>query len=489
MPRSAKAAPKRAPAVPVPVSPSRAKPWLIPAISVALLIPCFWQSRIQAGDLSSHIYNTWLARLISQGRAPGLTVAWQSTNVLFDLMLSALFPLGAGAAQRIAVSITVLVFVWGAFAWASTVAGRRAWHVLPLIVMLAYGWVFRIGFFNFYLSLGLCFAAAAFACKRNWIPVALLLAIAWTAHALPVLWMAAMLAYAEAARLTAENRRGVLLGGAAAVIVLVRLLLDRIWQTQWFPMQVVKATGLDQVVVFDDRYDIVMVGLLALWVIGLIYLVRDAGLRQIGISAPLHWCILTALGILILPGWVKLPQYRHALAYIADRMALAMGIAVCVLISTARARSYQYYVAALAALVFFALLYKDEAALNATEDRVEAAVAQLPAGQRVVNGIGAPSLRVDPLAHMVDRACVGRCFSYGNYEPSTAQFRVRLTGESPLVVSTYDDSYKLQVGGYVVKPREVPLYQLVADSTGEVFVRELPAGRPISMTIWNPLGR
>jgi hypothetical protein len=128
MARSAKAAPRRTPAVPVPIAPVRPKPWLIPAISVALLIPCFWQSRIQAGDLSSHIYNAWLARLISEGRAPGLALARQSTNVLFDLMLSALFPLGAAVAQRVAVSIAVLVFVWGAFAWASAVAGRRVWR-------------------------------------------------------------------------------------------------------------------------------------------------------------------------------------------------------------------------------------------------------------------------------------------------------------------------------------------------------------------------
>ncbi|MGO9231695.1 MAG: hypothetical protein ACLQKA_21095, partial [Bryobacteraceae bacterium] len=40
--------------------------------SAVLLVPCFWQSRIQAGDLGSHIYNAWLAELIRQGRAPGL---------------------------------------------------------------------------------------------------------------------------------------------------------------------------------------------------------------------------------------------------------------------------------------------------------------------------------------------------------------------------------------------------------------------------------
>jgi hypothetical protein len=37
-----------------------------------------------AGDLSSHLYNAWLAELIGQGRAPGLVIVEQHTNVLFE---------------------------------------------------------------------------------------------------------------------------------------------------------------------------------------------------------------------------------------------------------------------------------------------------------------------------------------------------------------------------------------------------------------------
>src|ERR1700693_5688679 len=74
--------------------------------SILLLLPVFWQPRIQAGDLSSHIYNAWLAQLIEHGQAPGLTLARQSNNILFDLMLSGFMrAFGAAAAQRIAVSV------------------------------------------------------------------------------------------------------------------------------------------------------------------------------------------------------------------------------------------------------------------------------------------------------------------------------------------------------------------------------------------------
>src|SRR3954447_6826783 len=82
-------------------------------VSILLLAPVYWQPRVQAGDLSSHIYNAWLTQLIETGQTQGLVVVRQTTNILFDLMLGTLFRLaGAEFAQRISVSIAVLVFVW-----------------------------------------------------------------------------------------------------------------------------------------------------------------------------------------------------------------------------------------------------------------------------------------------------------------------------------------------------------------------------------------
>jgi hypothetical protein len=49
--------------------------------SILVLLPCYWQARIQAGDLSSHIYNSWLAQLAEAGKLPGLIVANQATNI------------------------------------------------------------------------------------------------------------------------------------------------------------------------------------------------------------------------------------------------------------------------------------------------------------------------------------------------------------------------------------------------------------------------
>src|SRR5262249_52931433 len=158
--------------------------------------PCYWQPRIQAGDLSSHIYNAWLAQLIESGRTQGLIIVSQTTNLLFDLLLGGLFRLlGPEPAQRIAVSVAVLVFVWGAFVFASVVAGKRSWYLMPCLAMLAYGWVFHMGFFNFYLSLGLCFWALAAAwrpTRNHLIAAAILLVLAYISHALPVAWAIAL---------------------------------------------------------------------------------------------------------------------------------------------------------------------------------------------------------------------------------------------------------------------------------------------------------
>src|SRR6202521_4394451 len=60
---------------------------LTSVISAVVIIPCFWHRHIEAGDLPSHTFNAWLASLVQQGRAPGLYLAWQWYNVLFDVLL------------------------------------------------------------------------------------------------------------------------------------------------------------------------------------------------------------------------------------------------------------------------------------------------------------------------------------------------------------------------------------------------------------------
>jgi hypothetical protein len=88
---------------------------------------------------------------------------------------------------------------------------------------------------------------------------------------------------------------------------------------------------------------------------------------------------------------------------------------------------------------------------------------------------------------MIDRACLGRCYSYGNYEPSSGQFRVRISGDTLLVVATDADANDLQTGAYVVKQRDVPLYQVTALPSGKLEIHLLAAGQTSGLTAWSGL--
>jgi hypothetical protein len=115
-------------------------------------------------------------------------------------------------------------------------------------------------------------------------------------------------------------------------------------------------------------------------------------------------------------------------------------------------------------------------------------VAALPPGQRVISAIDDPTLRVNALAHVIDRVCVGRCYSYANYEPSTAQFRIRADVKNPYVAYSYQDSWLMQVGAYVVKDGDLPLYQVDLDAGGRMVMKNLRAGVPCGSTTWSVLG-
>jgi hypothetical protein len=452
------------------------------AASALLLIPCAWHSRLQAGDLGSHIYNAWLGQLIREGRAPGLSIVFQSSNVLFDLILSSLFrAFGAGAAQHIAVAAAVLIFAWGAFAFVSTVAQRRAWDALPAIAILAYGWVFHMGLFNFYLGVGLCFWGLAAAWRGRVLAAIPIFTLACAAHELAVAWAVALLAYRWIAERTPAPRRVYLAIAAVAALIALHVAMAALFQVRWLSDQIFHTTGADQADVYDAKYVIVALGMAAIWG----WQILSARKTLPPIFAQMS--LLTAAGILIVPTWAWLPQYQHALVFISQRMSIAMGVCVAGLAAVAPAARWQRYSAIAAALLFFAFLYRDEGVLNAFEDQLEAAVAPLPAGSRVVSAIQAPQLRTNAIDHMIDRVCINHCWSYANYEPSSGAFRIRVTGPTTIVAPTDMDSSRMQNGGYAVKPRDLPLYRLQLNADGNIVVQEMPAGALIGASYWNGL--
>jgi len=54
--------------------------------------------------------------------------------------------------------------------------------------------------------------------------------------------------------------------------------------------------------------------------------------------------------------------------------------------------------------------------------------------------------------------CIGRCFSYGNYEASTREFRVRASGANPIVMWDHADLVSFGEGRYAVQTKDLPLW-------------------------------
>src|ERR1700732_5383197 len=195
------------------------------AISALVLVPCFWHRRIAAGDLASHMYNAWLAQLIERGQVTGLWLDTRWNNVLFDLFVSGLGRLfSLQVTEKIAVSVCVLIFFWGAFALVSAASKQAPWFLLPLFAMVAYGYTFHMGFFNYYLSLGLSFPGIAIFWRgKRWerlIPLALAPLIL-LAHPLGLAWLAGAIAYIAIAEAIQARHQPWLLLIAGMALVLI----------------------------------------------------------------------------------------------------------------------------------------------------------------------------------------------------------------------------------------------------------------------------
>jgi len=439
-------------------------PVRITTISALVLLPCFWHRHIQAGDLSSHLYNAWLSILIGEGKAPGLAIVPQSTNVLFDWILSGLMRVvGPWGAEHIAVSLVVLNFFWGAFGVVCAISRRRPWYVLTFLAMLAYGWVFHMGFMNFYLATGLCFWAFALLWKQEWksaLYALPLIGLALLAHALPVACVLGAAAYTWIAlRVRPRDRIFLVLAILAGLIVTRHVLLTH-FAARWSIVQLVSMTGADQMSVFESKYHPLEFMLLVIWFSLFTRLVRLKGEERLVLGIPFQLCIIVAASVFFLPGALLLPGYNHALRYISERMSLFVGVYGCALLGSVRPGNREKSAIAVLMGLFLSFLYVDTRALGYVESLMEQSVAQMPPYSRVISALCDQRRDVNLLGHTIDRVCIGHCFSYANYEPSTAQFRIRPKGENGVVVADYRDSGALQEGTYVVKPGDEPLYQV-----------------------------
>jgi hypothetical protein len=457
-------------------------------VSTALLIPCFWQRHIQAGDLASHVYNAWLAQLVEAGKAPGVYVVWQWKNVLFDLMLLNLGKLfGFGVAEKIAVSVCVLVFFWGVFTLISVATRRRPWMLTPALAMLAYGYVFYMGFMNYYLSLGLaCFGLVAlWHGERRGILIALLLApLTLLAHPLGFLWLVAAGAY----RLLWPRMKGweewIPPAVAIGIGLAVRWVLARHpeYQPDWPDAPFFRWNGADQFWVFRPATWYVSLAMIAFGAVATLLDLpswrRGNGNGKERRLFPEFFAVAFCLTSL-LPENLRPDQNAGWIGLLVTRLTLISAIFIFCWLGTLRPRAWHFLALAACAAVYFSFIYRDTRLVGRMEENAEKITRELAPGTRVLATIFEPPDYRMVTLHVVDRACVGHCFLYSNYEAATKQFRLRTSEGSPVAVASADDSEVMQFGSYDVQDEDLPLkeiYQCDAGDWTKLCIRDLKAG-------------
>jgi len=454
------------------------------AISAILLVPCLWHRHVVASDLGSHLYNAWLAHLIRNGQAPGLWLARQSTNILFDYLLSgfgAIF--GFMAAEKIAVGLCVLIFFWGIFAMASAATGRAPWFLLPVIALFAYGWTFHVGFFNYYLSIGLAFLAVAIlwrGTRWEWLIAIALAGLSAMAHPFGLLWLVCAIGYiALAERLPSRFQWVAALVAAVAIVVIHYFFLNRFcYEAE--PDPIYWFSGGDQLVLFGHRYWYIKWAVLIFSGFALAFDVivrrREKGIWR-AYSIPLQLYLVIELAVFLFPRGVEFP-HRVAIAMITERLTSLSAAAGCCLLAVMQPRKWHLAVSLAIAAVFFAFVYQDTGTINQIEQQAEALVRRLPPDQRVLATLCPLDDSRVMIQHIVDLACIGHCFSYGNYEAGTEIFRVRAKPGNPYLMSSHQDAIDMEDGNYVLKASDLPAYQMyqcTPDGT-RLCIRPLVAG-------------
>jgi hypothetical protein len=467
--------------------------WQVLCLSALFVVPCLWHRHIEAGDLGSHVYNAWLAQLIGKGLAPGLYIARQWNNVLFDVaLLQAANVVGFAAAEKIVVSLSVLIFFWGVFAFVSALGGQPPRLLAPALAMLAYGYAFNMGFFNYYLSVGLSSFCLAVAWKKwghwdwGWIAVLALAALTATAHPLGLLWIAGALLWRIVSPLIPGWWKLLIPAGAWPAYRVVLTIVHR-WDlsVDWHSaMPFYQLNGSDQLALYGRRYvPLVWAALIFALVVFVTELIRRRreGTSWRSMQLPLELYALLFCTTSVLPENLHVPFYAGWVGLLVSRLTAITAIAGLAVLGCAKPRGWHAFGFAGIAAFFFVFLYQDTAKLNRMEANAEKLVATLPVGTRVVPTVFAdPDWRVEFIVHAVDRACVEHCFVYSNYEPSSGQFRVRVQkGGSWIVTDSADDAEDMQGGGYEIQDTDLPakrIYQCTGADWTKLCMRDLREG-------------
>lgn len=419
------------------------------------------------------------------GRGSGLVLVNQWSNVLFDLLLARLMLLtGVDWSQRIAVSICVLIFFWGLFAWIQS-QSRSAWTISPALMMLAYGRIFHMGFFNFYLALGLGFLSLALFRAQRAAPIiwaSALLALSIFAH---VLGTAIALSIAFILYLAGRTRPSVFACGTAALAALmlsVQFWFPRLFITESFRISPA-AFGLTQFLLYGPIFYVITIALYTILAMRFLLNAETLGFAAQFAMKESLLLVFSVLFAAVTPWGIFLPGVANALSYLDLRAGFIVMIALLLCVTSTRFQFTLWTALATVAVIYFVSLRIHLQKLDKLESQITAVVRTVPPGSRVVSNFRMRASGFDPLEHMIDRACIGHCYSYANYEPPSLGFRLRTNGNSSMVLTDVSKGAEFSAGRYVISHSDLPLWLLHADgpSLRQILIRQVKSGERIHL--------
>jgi len=395
--------------------------------------------------------------------------------------------LGVSGAERVTTSALVLIFFWGTFHFISAVRGQAAYWLAPWLAILSYGIIFQVGLLNFYLSCGLVFWLFAILWRQRFrwraLWAAPLLLPCYLAHPLPVVWFLCVAGYCWLALRVRVAFQILLLGGGVLALLLIRVYVVARYITMWKSTQLMSWTGVDQSLLHGWPYVPVATSFL-LFSATLLSLPENRRRALFSVLAQAY--LLTGVAVVAMPFAIRASTDRAWAGIISNRLSLFSGVLLLAILSRSSYRRWFLPAGLLAAAMFFVALYHDIGWEARTEAKMEKLVNTLPAGERVV-GFADLSFGEEPgnlregdgrlahlfkwmtslnrrrpvWTHLTSRACLGHCFDYMNYEPSTNQFRIHADPGNPVVLATYVQVDEMESGNYLAKASDLPLYALI----------------------------
>jgi hypothetical protein len=297
--------------------------------------------------------------------------------------------------------------------------------------------------------------------------------------------MAGTIVYITAWKRMSHKWRLLLPVAAAASLYVVRRYLTNHaqYQTDWAQEPFYKFNGADQLVLYGDRYVFLSCAAL-LW--GIVcfgaeaFQPRSAGAFWKSVQLPCELYLVIFCATALLPENFHVSFFAGWIGLLVSRLTTISAVFGLCVLGCLKPRRWQATGSAACAVFFFVFLCQDARTLNRMESQAEELLSGLPWGTKVIATISEPwGSRMEFIAHIVDRACIGRCFSYANYEPSSGQFRIRVRQGSPVVTASLEDSEDMQGGAYEVQEEDLPVklvYQCDPHDLTKLCLRDLAEG-------------